>query len=320
MGNTMRDNRWRKQAWEGLKALLAVFLVGISSNLISSIIYSWMTDDPLPAHWFAWLVLNVILSLFGIVLGKKVVTNLLAIETRPRYRQDADQKEVLIWLLSPSAERSFEQGASLENVLESLAEAKRLEYVKNQSLPKDQQTRTALWSWEPPLRGIHHNCRTQNGVNGALRRLVVIASTESVRQVKAFGKLVETLLAARSDIEICVWLNYEHGLLKATKELTDLTSSEAGWDFEDFDDLYNGLNRLLDTLNKQGFSDDKVAFDITGGQKPATMAAAAVTINRSATIQYVRTNPQSRSADKWTYDVLEYDLRAQASWGQSEDS
>src|SRR5439155_265476 len=76
---------------------------------------------------------------------------------------------------------------------------------------------------------------------------------------------------------------------------------EAAWDFETFDNLFDGLEKMLDRFKQEGKDESEVMFDVTGGQKPNSIVAALVTVNRHAKFQYVRTNDPSKVK---AYDLI----------------
>ncbi len=61
-------------------------------------------------------------------------------------------------------------------------------------------------------------------------------------------------------------------------------------DFEDFDAVSNVLRGEIGRLRKEGYVDADIVIDITGGQKPNSIAAAAVTLEYGDILfQYVKT-------------------------------
>ncbi|MBW1992577.1 MAG: hypothetical protein JRI59_10825 [Deltaproteobacteria bacterium] len=77
-------------------------------------------------------------------------------------------------------------------------------------------------------------------------------------------------------------------------------SAYQGWDFESFDELSHALWFLLRKSPFKNFSAAEVMIDITGGQKPTSVVAAAITFNRPIKAQYVQTN--------YPWDVISYDV------------
>ena len=186
-------------------------------------------------------------------------------------------------------------GSDLEADLERLAEDKRQRTLNGE--------RPVFWSWEQPLRGIYHSVRG----GGPLRRLILIASHESVRQSHLFYSLVRRYSALKEvTVEILVPDGHGARLLEASDQPLD---AHFGWDFEDFDEMWRAVSLLLDQLAiHEGIADREIAVDLTGGPKPATVVAATATINREVRNQYVHTNPKDPQASTWEYEVLDYDL------------
>lgn len=76
-------------------------------------------------------------------------------------------------------------------------------------------------------------------------------------------------------------------------------------DFEDFESLTVAFNKAIAKFKEMGISEKDIIIDITGGQKPVSIAGAVVTLNKNVTFQYVQTNPDDKSGK---YKVLAYDV------------
>ncbi len=74
-------------------------------------------------------------------------------------------------------------------------------------------------------------------------------------------------------------------------------------DFEDFDGLTDAFNKAIAGFRQEGISEKHIIIDITGGQKPASIAGAIVTLDKNVTFQYVQTIPDTAGK----YKVLAYD-------------
>lgn len=74
-------------------------------------------------------------------------------------------------------------------------------------------------------------------------------------------------------------------------------------DFEDFDGLTNAFNKAIAEFKLEGISEKHIIIDITGGQKPASIAGAIVTLDKNVTFQYVQPKPDKSGK----YKVLAYD-------------
>jgi hypothetical protein len=133
-------------------------------------------------------------------------------------------------------------------------------------------------SWRMPLEAIaHHRSR--------LRWVVVIPSRDgdlrqdgTWRSLEDFRKLV-TALAEKPNLQI--------------RSLAELTSKELwaeGVDFEDAQMLVDSIDATYSALNAAGIEDSEIMVDVTGGQKPTSIAGAAVALEkRRRKFQYVST-------------------------------
>jgi hypothetical protein len=154
------------------------------------------------------------------------------------------------------------------------------------------------WPWEMQLSAIHHHVK-----GGTLRAVTLICSPESSKQADWFLRLLGKYKELNS-IRVNLFLA-DGRLVTLTAENAPRDDSPAdrwtpAWDFEDFNRLSSGLIELLDQLNREGTPDERIMIDMTGGEKPTTVVAAAATYNRAVHAQYVRTNPE--------WEVVGYDL------------
>jgi len=106
--------------------------------------------------------------------------------------------------------------------------------------------------------------------------LIVITSRESSKQFEAFKQLVGNIFKNRFDIE------------------------EIGMEnFESVERLFNSINQIYEKLNLENYRDKDIIIDITGGQKPNSIAAALMTIYYRREFQYISTKD---------YKVKSYDI------------
>jgi len=70
-------------------------------------------------------------------------------------------------------------------------------------------------------------------------------------------------------------------------------------DFEKAKNVYDFLENTYEELKKEGFKEDDIVFDVTGGQKVIAIAGAMFAIPNDRHLQYVSTND---------YSVKHYDL------------
>lgn len=148
------------------------------------------------------------------------------------------------------------------------------------------------WPWEMSLRSIAHHL-------GRLRSVTVVCSDASLLQAHWFADLLGRYEAIRS---LSMRVLVKH---RGSPQLRDLAGEGSvadcdGWNFEAFDDLSAAMAFLLPALRKEGVRDEQVMVDFTGGQKPTSVLAAAMTFDRAIKAQYVQTNPP--------YRVIGYDF------------
>jgi len=161
----------------------------------------------------------------------------------------------------PGFQPSFKLSSDLDGLLD----------LKDKGRPR--------WPWEMILRGIvHHVPRLQT--------VSVFCSTASITQVHLLGRILGRYPEFRN-VKFKVVLRREHGI-----DLVDFPSnpfSRCGWEFEDFDDLCDGLLELFRLLDDRGVPNREITVDLTGGYKVTSVVAAAVTFNRDVMAQYVQT-------------------------------
>ena len=83
------------------------------------------------------------------------------------------------------------------------------------------------------------------------------------------------------------------------KELADMVNMRYIKNFEDAKSVYKFLESVYNQLKQEGFIEDDVVFDVTGGQKAVSIAGAMFAIPNDRHLQYVSTSD---------YTVRHYDL------------
>ena len=83
------------------------------------------------------------------------------------------------------------------------------------------------------------------------------------------------------------------------KELADMTNVRCIKNFEDAKSVYKFLESIYSQLKQEGFMEDDIVFDVTGGQKAISIAGAMFAIPNDRHLQYVSTSD---------YTVKHYDL------------
>ena len=83
------------------------------------------------------------------------------------------------------------------------------------------------------------------------------------------------------------------------KELADMANVRYIKNFEDAKSVYKFLESVYSQLGQEGFTEDDIVFDVTGGQKAISIAGAMFAIPNDRHLQYVSTSD---------YTVKHYDL------------
>ena len=111
-----------------------------------------------------------------------------------------------------------------------------------------------------------------------LKRIITACSEESHGDREKFLKSVQNLFG---------------------KELADMANIRYIKNFEDAKSVYKFLESVYDQLKQEGFTEDYIVFDVTGGQKAISIAGAIFAIPNDRHLQYVSTSD---------YTVKHYDL------------
>ncbi len=164
---------------------------------------------------------------------------------------------------------------------------KRLDAMKKRGTPK--------WPWEMQLRALKPHI-------GGVEAMTLFCSDESIKQAAAFSDLVRRYFAP-TKLKVKVWAegkrNGERSLTEATEEVLQ---DYSGFDFNKVDVLSSAIVDLLKYLRfKMRLKPHEIMIDYTGGQKPVSFVAAAVTLRGEVRAQYVDTNSNK---------PIEYDLVA----------
>jgi hypothetical protein len=204
------------------------------------------------------------------------------------HQKDPPALPVLIWFLSFIPEKTaatFKEGippwfkttGNLDNDITMLEKMK---------------AEGQFWSWEMTLRGIQHHLKK-------LRVLLLVASKDSILQVHWLRNVLKQYpVLAR--VQILVLIN-DNGRT-AVRQCPDAKTltKDNGWDFEDFNEQSEAFADALRLLNEGEVKaadgsrvrakDREIMIDFTGGQKPASVVAAAITFRRPVQAEYVSTN------------------------------
>lgn len=267
-GLTLMLGSWAADAWE--------------SNL-----REWYTGFQGLFNW-KWVV--TVLFIGSILTLRFFKNRFFPPRTKELKKRGIEQRKHLIQFLSDIHGVEEKQSAipgwfnptwSLESDLESLEAIKTNEPWKR-------------WSWEMSLRGIHQHLYT-------VETVTLVCSQSSIRLVPYFVALCRKYYDFK-DIRFFVYALKQNRavLLNAS----DITGKEevCGFDFEEFDNLYEALHSLLKVLKRRKIREQDIMIDITGGQKPNSVVGAALTFQTKLMFQYVRTNEPHSIV---TYDVVQ---------------
>ncbi|MGC8555268.1 MAG: hypothetical protein ACP5NA_07275, partial [Candidatus Acidulodesulfobacterium sp.] len=121
----------------------------------------------------------------------------------------------------------------------------------------------------------------------------------SANQLKLFAKILFFFFDKKFDIYVYNHKNNEE--IKIEQEKLDESFSKEkinniAVDFEQFEDVYKIFIKIINKIQEIGkqygkeIMEHEIAIDITGGQKPISIAGALATLNRKTRIIYVNTN------------------------------
>lgn len=130
---------------------------------------------------------------------------------------------------------------------------------------------SSYWNWQQVLRALERH-------RGRLRRVRLIGSTD--------GSFDQLASCAR--------------LLRRYAPGVEVEPFGRAVDFENFRDLVTVIREVIRDELAAKIEPRDMVVDVTGGQKPASAAAAAVTLKSRVRFGYVQTNPR--------YDVKCYDV------------
>lgn len=122
-----------------------------------------------------------------------------------------------------------------------------------------------------PFRAIDYHKET-------LAKIIISCSDQSFNDKDKFLKCVQNIFGSK---------------------IAKIIEIKNAGDFEKAKNVYDFLENTYEELKKEGFKEDDIVFDVTGGQKVITIAGAMFAIPNDRHLQYVSTND---------YSVKHYDL------------
>ena len=179
--------------------------------------------------------------------------------------------------------------------------------------PNDKENSSKFSNWQMPLISIYKNMKLEKETKG-VDQIWLIGSGDkadkksSAKQLKLFSKILFFFFEGQFDIYVYDKKNRKD--IKIEQEKLDNCFSEENImniavDFEKFEDVYEIFNEIINKIQEIGKKEGKkikeheIAIDITGGQKPISIAGALATLNRKTRIIYVNTNnkPEIKEID-----------------------
>ena len=176
--------------------------------------------------------------------------------------------------------------------------------------PNDIKNSKKFLNWQMPLISIYKNMKLEKETKGVDQIWLIgsIGTVGSANQLKLFSKILFFFFKGQFDIYV-----YDKKHKKDIKidrgKLDNCFSAEnimnISVDFEKFEDVHEIFNEIINKIQEVGKQEGKeikeheIAIDITGGQKPISIAGAFATLNRKTRIIYVNTNnkPEIKEID-----------------------
>lgn len=198
-----------------------------------------------------------------------------------------------------------------ENNIDIVVNSNELEEILIKS-PKSKENSKKFFNWQMPLISIYKNKKLEGEKRG-INQIWLIGSSDkdekgSAKQLKLFSKILFFFFKGLFDIYVYD-KKKKKGIKIEPEKLDDGFSKEnlnnIAVDFEKFQNVYEIFNEIINEIQKIGKDEDKkieeheIAIDITGAQKPISIAGAIATLNRKTRIIYVNTNnkPEIKEID-----------------------
>ncbi len=177
------------------------------------------------------------------------------------FEKEPEKKKILILFLSKNSSVTEE---SLKKAIEIIKKLGKEDLAPINKL---------VGNWRMPLEAIKYHLPR-------LEKIVVVTSPQSSEQINLFKILVSEVF----------------GKDTAKKILEEKLDN-----FESIEKLFKKLDEIYKKLNESGYRNKDAIIDVTGGQKPISIAGALITFAYTdREFQYVSTN---------TYKVKSYDVR-----------
>jgi len=286
--NALRDWLRRNWNWKAFVTLLFLPVIGnVFAGELRDLVYTGFGWKE-PAGYLMWTTLVsgglLLASVFvAVAFGRELFRPRdVAIGAR---KTAAPHPHVVVFLSALDPRGTFVEGVPDGLALTTDLSADLEEMVRRKPAIR--------WPREMPLRGLYHH-------REALTSVTLICSKESLPQAGWFVALLGRYAAAfpRLTSDACRLLLHSG----VRVPVSAAPPADASWDFEDYQQLFDGLNRMMGRFARAGVREPDVMLDVTGGQKTNTVVGAILTVNRRSKFQYVQTNPP--------HAVIAYDLVA----------
>lgn len=166
-------------------------------------------------------------------------------------------------------------------------------------------------NWQMPLTSIIRNLKQDNGKG--LKQLWLIGSKDKVYlnkpdekkygsaiQLRHFIKILFFFFKDKLEIYLYDIKKHSHIKIDHIENIDELLTGDIvkqiGLDFDDFRQVYESFEKIIHEIVKiskkegDGIEEHRIAIDITGGQKPISVAGAIATLRLKTRIVYVNTN------------------------------
>lgn len=274
-----------------LKGIFAAMMTAVTSNWAASAIYSnempFAKIIELPESYRIWIVL-FIMAMFILSVFALYEYRLLFLPVKSLSRDEVAPHKCLIIPVSNPYPVIKAADVSITNESEaykiSVKKSETKIDVPQKGITHDiELLEGTRWSWQQMLRCIEpHKDR--------LKHVYLIGSPSSAGDEKKGS--YNSLCAAEF-------------LIKHYVENIKVHKHPLPIDFEDFDGLKTAFNKAIELFKEEGIPEKDIIIDITGGQKPVSIAGAIATLDKNVTFQYVQTTSDKTGKYKvWAYDVI----------------
>lgn len=283
----------KRKNYEGLKGVLINFL-GSKHFSFWAILYAFFLI--LFSTWFIDL-LNTGIRKLAVLIGLKIIflkfggaiiiltvfVFLIIRINKKRSKIEVKSEspksvKVLVVFLSNLGRITVEEKKKIDeikNIIKSNADDKYINKLKDLIFKS---------TWGMPLHAIEYHNRT-------LEKVYVMTSKD--KENEKTNEFIKGSYREFSDFKEIFELFYK-------KEDFIEEFIKGGTDFENIKIVFDITNKIFEYLFKNGYGKDDFIIDITGGQKPNSIAAAIATLTMESKFQYISTNPP--------HNVLSHDI------------